>query len=68
MLVMSSADLFQNYFFFKKKSFRVTNTIRMPNGLDPDQSRSGSKLFAVLVTYRLPMGYVKVQVLVTYGC
>ena len=35
MLLMSSADIFKINFF--KKSFR--NTIRVSNGLDPDQDR-----------------------------
>ena len=34
MLLLSSADFFQNY-LFKQNSFR--NTIRVSNGLDPDQ-------------------------------
>ena len=36
MIFMSSADCFQNQFFFKI-SFR--NTIRMSNSLDPDQAQ-----------------------------
>ena len=35
MIVLSSADIFQNELF--QKSFR--NTFREPNGLDPDQDR-----------------------------
>ena len=33
-LLLSTADLFQNYFFIE---FFHRNTIRMSNGLDPDQ-------------------------------
>ena len=36
MLLLSSADFFKNY-HFHKYSFR--NTIRVSNGLDPDQDR-----------------------------
>ena len=36
MLLLSSADFFQSY-LFQKKYFR--NTIRVSNGLNPDQNR-----------------------------
>ena len=36
MLLLSSVDFFQNY-FFSKNSYR--NTIRVSNGLDPDKDR-----------------------------
>ena len=36
MLLLSSADFFQNQ-LFQKESFR--NSIRVPNDLDPDQDR-----------------------------
>ena len=36
MLLLSSADIFQKY-FFSKKYFR--NSIRVSNGLDPDQKQ-----------------------------
>ena len=35
-ILLSSADIFQNY-FFSKNSFM--NTIRVSNSLDPDQDR-----------------------------
>ena len=37
IFLLSSADFFQNYFFFSKNSSR--NTIGASNGLDPDQDR-----------------------------
>ena len=36
MILLSSAAFFQNQFFQQQK---FKNTIRMPNGLDPDQYR-----------------------------
>ena len=38
MLLLSSADFFSSKLTFLKNSFR--NTIRVSNGLDPDQDRS----------------------------
>ena len=37
MLFLSTAGFFQNNFFFQKFFFR--NTIRVSNGLEPDQNR-----------------------------
>ena len=39
MLLLVSAEFFQNQLFKKKKTFRN----RVPNGLDPDQERSVSR-------------------------
>ena len=36
-VLLSAADLFQNQLFFKTSFY--TNTIRVPNSLDPDQDR-----------------------------
>ena len=35
MLLLSSADILKNHFFFSKNYFRIT--VRVSNGLDPDQ-------------------------------
>ena len=37
MLILSSADIFQKYFFFQNNYFK--NTIRASKGLDSDQDR-----------------------------